>query len=130
MSPLSPQSDFEPRYLSIEHRQGVVVVVPQVPSLTEEINLEEFGHELFALVDQHGFRRLVVSLEQIGYMNSSGIGKLITLHRKMHRQKGLVIFADLQPAVHEVLRTSNLVSYFRVAVTANEGVIELQSLPS
>ena len=130
MSPLSPPSEFEPRYLAIEHRQGVVVAVPQVASLTEEINLEEFGHELFALVDQHGFRKLVVSLEQIGYVNSSGIGKLITLHRKMHRQKGLVIFADLQPRVLDILRTSNLASYFRMATTATEGVTELQMLPS
>lgn len=130
MSPLSPPSEFEPRYLDIEHRQGVVVVVPQVPSLTEEINLEEFGHELFALVDQHGFRKLVVSLEQVAYVNSSGIGKLITLHRKMHRQKGTVIFSNLQPRVFEILRTSNLASYFRTAGTADQGVAEMQTVPA
>ena len=128
--PASPFSEFEPHYLAIEHRQGVVVATPQIASLTEEINLEEFGHELFALVDEHGFRKLVLSLGQIGYMNSSGIGKLITLHRKMHRQHGTVVFSDLQVSVQEILRTSNLHSYFRMAVSSDVAVAELQSPPA
>lgn len=131
MSPPPPPSfDFEPHYLAIEHRQGVVVVTPQVPSLTEEINLEEFGHELFALVEEHGFRRLVLSLSQIAYMNSSGIGKLITLHRKMHRQQGVVVFSDMQKGVQDILKTSNLHSYFRTAESSDLAVAELLSPPA
>ena len=59
-----------------------------VELLTEDVNLEQFGHELFALVEQFGCRRVVVNLKEVRMVTSAGLGKMITLHRKMHRHQG------------------------------------------
>ena len=108
-------SEFTPKYLQVEERGETAVVGLGVPALTEDVNLEQVGHELFALVEQFGCRRMVVSLRNVRVITSGGLGKLITIHRKMHRHEGAVVFCDLQPAVEEVLETSRLITYLKVA---------------
>ena len=93
----------------------IVIVSVEVELLTEDVNLEHFGHELFALVEQFGCRRVVVNLKEVRMVTSAGLGKMITMHRKMHRHKGTVIFCHLQEAVEDVLKTSRLITYLQVA---------------
>jgi anti-sigma B factor antagonist len=106
--------------------EEATVVSVSVEWLTEDINLEQFGHELFALVEQFGCRRLVVDLKNVRVITSSGLGKMITLHRKMHRHQGNVVFCALQPAVAEVLQTSRLITYLQVAPNQSAA---LEALP-
>ena len=112
---MSSLSEFTPKYLRLEMVEDIVIVGVGVELLTEDVNLEQFGHELFALVEQFGCRRVVVNLSQVRMVTSAGLGKLITLHRKMHRHAGSVIFCHLQAAVEDVLRTSRLITYLQVA---------------
>jgi anti-sigma B factor antagonist len=108
-------SEFTPKYLRLEQSDDAVIVGVAVDLLTEDVNLEQFGHELFALVEQFGCRRLVVNLGEVRMVTSAGLGKLITLHRKMHRHRGSVFFCHLQEAVEDVLKTSRLITYLQVA---------------
>src|SRR4051812_931640 len=53
--------EFQPEYLIVAPADDVAVVRFTVPRLTEEINLEQVGHELCTLIEQHGCRKMVVS---------------------------------------------------------------------
>ena len=108
-------SEFTPKYLRLQMADDVVIVGVGVELLTEDVNLEHFGHELFALVEQFGCRRIIVNLNEVRVVTSGGLGKMITMHRKMHRHQGTVIFCNLQEAVEDVLRTSRLITYLQVA---------------
>lgn len=123
---MTSSSEFDPVYLAYEERNDLVIAEFTIPRLTEEFNLEQLGHELFALVEQYGCRKLVVSLGRVEYLTSSGIGKLITLHRKMHRQGGLVVFCDIQKPVEDILRASKLLGYFRIVENPTAAVASLQ----
>lgn len=123
---MSSLSEFSPKYLKLQPAGGDVVVVRvAVELLTEDVNLEQFGHELFALVEQFGCRRLVVDLNEVRVVTSAGLGKMITLHRKMHRHQGNVVFCDVQPAVEDVLRTSRLITYLTVAANQEAALAAL-----
>ncbi len=120
-----PLSEFTPKYLHLKTADDIVIVGVAVDLLTEESNLEQFGHELFALVEQFGCRRLIVNLSAVRVVTSAGLGKMITLHRKMHRHQGTVMFCNLQPAVEEVLRTSRLITYLQVAEDVDSALAAL-----
>lgn len=105
-------SAFQTSELRVEETAGICVATVTVPQLTDEINLERLGHTLFGLVEQQGCRALVVSLKGVVYLTSSAIGKLITLHRRMRRLDGQVLFCDLEPSVRDILDASRLISYF------------------
>lgn len=111
---MSSINEFSPKYIRLEMSDDIVIVGVVVELLTEDVNLEQFGHELFALVEQFGCRRIVVNLKEVRMVTSAGLGKMITLHRKMHRHKGSVVFCHLQEAVEDVLRTSRLITYLQV----------------
>lgn len=119
-------SEFTPRYLILEHRGKSVIATIRVTTLTEDMNLEQFGHELFALVEQSGYRKLVVNMQEVQMITSAGLGKMIALHRKMHRVQGEVVFCLLQNAVEDILRTSRLITYLSVRPDVDSALESLQ----
>jgi len=107
-------SDFQSSFLQLESRDCVVIATVTRPQLSEEENIDVLGKDLFDLVEQHGCRQLVVSLEHVTYMTSAALGKLISLHRRMHRKEGRLILCGALASVQEVLQTSRLNDYFTI----------------
>ena len=107
-------SGFHSAYLKIVPAEGAVVVQFTVPRLTEDLNIEQLGHDLFSLVDQHDVDSLVVDMTGVEYLNSSVLGKFITLHRRLHRKSGRLVLCNPSDTVREILQTSRLLDYFRV----------------
>ncbi len=114
--------DFASNYLTTNARGDALVVGFRVPRLAEDVNIDQLGRELVALVDQYGVRKMVVTLRGIQYLTSSALGKLITLHRRMHRATGHVAIAELEPTVADILRASKLDTYLTVRPTVDEAV--------
>ena len=115
-------SEFHPRYFEAAEQDGLVVVTFSVSHINDEENIEELGHEVFALVDQFGFRKVALSMANVEYITSSVVGKIITLHRKLHRLDGQLVVCDLTPGVHEILSASRLLTYFSVAETTADAL--------
>lgn len=109
-----PLSDFQPKYITIEEQDDVVCVRFNDEHLTDENNIEEIGRELFSIVDQFGKRKLVLNLTGLKMITSSVLGKLITLHRRLHRLEGKLVLCGAGSYVSEILKTSRLHDYFNV----------------
>lgn len=99
-------------YFNVESHGDAVVVRFNVPQLTEDLNVEQLGHDLFALVENFDHRQVVLRLSGVDYLTSSVLGKFITLHRKLHRLQGRLVVCELTPGVREVMRMSRLLDYF------------------
>ena len=115
-------AEFRPAYFELDHQDDISVAKFRIQQLTDESNIEQMGQELFALVEQYARRKVVVSLESVSYLTSAALGKLITLHRKLHRQQGRLILCHLAPGVLEVLRLSRLADYFNTTETVQQAV--------
>lgn len=120
-------SEFKPAYFELSEEGDVVIGRFHVPRLTEDQNVEQLGQDLFALVEQFDKRKVVISLQSVEYLTSSVLGKLITLHRKLHRKQGKLILCDLQTEVKEVMRLSRLIDYFVTAETVANALHDLKS---
>jgi anti-sigma B factor antagonist len=120
-------SEFKPAYFDLSEESGVVIGRFHVPRLTEDQNVEQLGQDLFALVEQFDKRKIILSLHSVEYLTSSVLGKLITLHRKLHRKQGRLILTDLQAEVKEIMRLSRLIDYFATAETVANALHELRS---
>lgn len=115
-------SEFRSSFLSLEEREPAVVATITRPQLSEEENIEVLGRELLDLVEQHGCRKIIVSLQHVTYITSAALGKLITLHRRLHRKDGQLIVCGAIASVMEVLRASRLNDYFTLAEDVNSAV--------
>ena len=108
-------TNYQSSFLTLEDRDRVVVARITRAQLSEEENIDVFGKELVDLVEQFGCRKVVLSLENVTYISSAALGKLITLHRRLHRKDGQLVLCGALHSVKEVLAASRLHEYFTVA---------------
>lgn len=108
-------TDFSPQYLTVETKGDLVRVSFNDERLTDDDNIDQIGHELFSLVDQYHCRKVILDLTGLKMMTSSVMGKMITLHRKLHREDGKLVICNAGDYVAEILKTSRLHDYFNVA---------------
>lgn len=119
--------DFQPTHLRLRRHGNAIVSSFVGQYLTDEINIDEIGHELFVLIDHYECRKLVISLAGVKLISSSMLGKLITLHRRLHRSDGLVVLCEITGDVAEILDNSNLLEYFNTADTMETALAWLES---
>jgi len=114
-------NEYDPAYFHLEVDGDIVIATFQKEQITEEDNLEQLGQELFSLVDQYHFRKVIVQLTPVRFVTSSVLGKLITLHRKLGRNDGQLVLCNLHDDLQEVLSTSKLLTYFTTAPDVPSG---------
>ena len=119
--------DFNSRFFEADASSGSVVATFFPGRLDEEHNVEELGQSLFQLIDQYGYRQVALDLTQTSFVTSAVHGKLITLHRRLHRADGRLVLCGLQQPVETVMRRSNLLSYFQVVDSRDDAINWLDS---
>ena len=119
--------DFNSRFFEADASSGSVVATFFPGRLDEENNVEELGQSLFQLIDQYGYRQVALDLTQTSFVTSAVLGKLITLHRRLHRADGRLVLCGLQQPVETVMRRSNLLSYFQVVDSRDDAINWLDS---
>lgn len=120
-------SEFKSRYFALSEHDDVVVAKFGIAQINDEENIEELGHELFTVVDQYDFHKVVLDLSGVQYVTSSVVGKIITLHRKLHRISGQLVLCNLTKGVEDVLSASRMLSYFAHAATTQDAIDLLKS---
>ena len=114
------------QYLQIESvAADTVVVHVELDRLTDDINLEQLGQHLYAIVEEQGCRRLSVNLDSVRSMAAAALGKLIVLHRKMHRHSGRLLFCNVHPLIEDALRASHLWDYLQIVPDLNGALSKL-----
>lgn len=107
--------EFHSTFFHLVPTGDVAVLRFQKKTLSDEDNVEQLGLDLHQLVDQLGYRRVVLSLAGVNWVTSSILGKFIHLHRHLNRNAGEMALCDVGAELDDVLTTSRLNTYFFVA---------------
>ena len=70
---------------------------------------------LYKTIESREDPRFVIDLGNIQYMQSSDIGVLITLKRRIDARKGKVVLTNLDPFIYDILRTMRIDKIFTIA---------------
>ena len=101
-----------------------------VLSLSGDIIGEEDNKPLYDEVDvflEKGGNYLIADISEVRYINSSGIGVLITLLTKLRNKDGEVCLVNPSESVEKLLIITKLQAIFKVADTIEEAQIVLQN---
>ena len=120
-------NEFKAAFMTLEERGPVVVARISRANLSEEENIEELGQEFSTLVEHFGCRLLAVDLNLVNLMTSAALGKLISLHRNLHRRAGRLVVCGVQGMVREVFVTARLTDYFTMAQNTDDAVALLNT---
>lgn len=94
--------DYVLRYQVIDD----VAVVTYHPTHPGTILTAEQG--VYALVEQLGFRKIILNMAGIAYLMSSRLGQMITLKHKLDRVQGQLRLCAMDPSLREVFEITKL----------------------
>lgn len=86
--------------------EGDILVV-LVRGALDSTTTEEFGQEINKHLDE-GWSKIIIDGRYLGFLSSMGIGRLVTLQKRLRQQGGRVKLASLQGKVADVIRQSGL----------------------
>jgi anti-sigma B factor antagonist len=89
-----------------------------------DIALRDKIRELIA----QGHKKVVLSLGQTYYMDSSGFGELVSMYTNLANAGGRVVLTELTAKIQDILQITQLITVFEVTDTVEEA-LQLLSLP-
>ena len=98
-----------------------------VNHLSGEMDLYTSAHVRETILDQmnRGARKVVLDCRELSYIDSSGVGVVISLFTSLKKMKGLLYLCALQPSVFSVLSFTKLVGFLLITDTAAQALQEL-----
>ena len=124
---MNPSGSTGATFFTLIAEGDLAVATYHRPVLGDEDNIEQMGQELFSLVEQQGFKRVILNLSMVQYLSSATIGKWITMHRKLARMQGSLVLCEIQSSIRDILETSRLLTYFNTAESVDDARRQLSS---
>jgi len=76
--------------------------------------IQELGQELFDLVEGEDRKKLVLNFENVDFLSSAALGKLITFQKKSKRNDSQLILTNISPEIYQVFAITNLDKLFQI----------------
>lgn len=102
------------RRIDIEDVGDVTVVRFVDRRILDENNIQIIGNQLAGLVDEDGRRKIVIDFNDVEYLSSAALGKLITLDKKVRAAKGKLRLCGIRPEIYEVFKITRLDKVFSI----------------
>jgi anti-sigma B factor antagonist len=101
---------------------GVNVVSFIDRKILEAPSIQELGEELFSLVEQDGYRSMLLDFSNVEFLSSAALNKLIILDKKVKDRGGELKLCNLQPEIREVFVITRLNQLFDIKTTKDEAL--------
>lgn len=90
--------------------------------ILEELSIQEIGEELRRLAESEPGARLLLNFENVDHLASAALGMLITLHKKIQEQNGLLKLSNINRQIFQVFRITRLNRVFDIHDTAEQAL--------
>jgi len=111
--------------IAVESKGAATVVRFKESDILDQINIQEIGEELYAVVQSTPNVKLVVDFQGVEYLSSTALGKLITLKKKVEAAKGVLCLAAIKPEIMEVFKITRLDTIFDIKENVTEALAGL-----
>jgi anti-sigma B factor antagonist len=121
-----------------------VIVVPYIRGFYMEIKLRRYNEiyiidisgdmdlynahrlkDVVARLIEKGVKELVVNLEKVDYLDSSGVGSLIHVYTQVKQRSLQLRIAHVHGSVEKVIRLTKLIDYFPIVDSVKTALLEL-----
>lgn len=111
-----------PARLNVTQHKDVAIVEFTENKILDEMNINEIGQALNALVETKDRPKLLLDFANVDHLSSAALGMLINVNNKIKQQNGQLRLADIKPQIMEVFVITKLNRLFRIAATRQEAL--------
>jgi anti-sigma B factor antagonist len=109
------ETRFVPVHLEISTAGDVTVVRFSDGKILDASNIEELGAQLFNLVEKENQQKLLLNFQNVEFLSSAALNKLIILDKKTKSISGKLKLCSLRPEILEVFVITRLNQLFEIA---------------
>jgi anti-anti-sigma factor len=111
--------------LRVVKQNDVAVVRFATSRILDQSNVQELGEEFDSLLDEHNLDKLVLNFENVSYMSSAVMGKLVSLLKKIQAAGGQLKLCNIEESIYEIFEIMRFDKMFDICESEDEAVIEL-----
>jgi anti-sigma B factor antagonist len=97
--------------IRIKYEEDYVIVLPDEE--IEVYNISEIKEVLFDIIEK-GNRRLIMDMSRVEYIDSSGLGVLVSVLKKVKHAEGKLVLISPKSSVKQILSLTNLDKVFNI----------------
>ncbi|MCR5162774.1 MAG: STAS domain-containing protein [Thermoguttaceae bacterium] len=110
------------RHITVKNVEDCCIATLLDNRIVDDMNIYELGQELFALVEQSGYKKIVLNFSSVGFLSSAALGKLIMLYKKVAVRNGSLKLCCIAPDIRELFTMMNLDRIFTICATEGEAI--------
>ena len=110
------------RHITVKNVEDCCIATLLDNRIVDDMNIYELGQELFALVEQSGYKKIVLNFTNVGFLSSAALGKLIMLYKKVAVRDGSLKLCCIAPDIRELFTMMNLDRIFTICGTEGEAI--------
>ena len=111
--------------IEVSESANISVVRFQDQKIIDPEAIQELGQELFDLVERDDRKKLVLNFENVDFLSSAALGKLITFEKKAKRNDSELILTNISPEIFQVFAITNLDKLFQIKDTEADALAVL-----
>jgi anti-sigma B factor antagonist len=119
-----------PQQLALEYRLADGIAVVQVTGEVDVASCGVLRDSLLRVVTDEGFRGLVINLAAVRFIDSTGIGVLVGVWRRVRATTSRLTLAAPAPQLRRVLDTAGLTKILPVYATEADAVHAARQPPA
>lgn len=102
------------RRLEVSESAQVSVVRFKDQKIIDPEAIQELGDELFTLVEKDNRPKIVLNFENVEFLSSAALGKLILFEKKAKKGGSKLILSNISPEIFQVFTITNLDKLFTI----------------
>ncbi len=102
-------------------RDGEIAIIEVRGSLTGDEDTDHFREEVADFIEQ-GNRSLIIDLQRVNYMNSLGLGAVLSAHASFKKNDGEIKLVGISKNIRNLFTITRLISIFDVQESVDEAV--------
>jgi anti-anti-sigma factor len=108
--------------MNLTHRnhQGVTIICPE-GKITLGDGDQELGEAVRTCLEQ-GARKIIINLEKVSYLDSSGVGELVGCYTSIKNKGGELRICGMNARIFNLIKMTSLHSVFEVKDTEEEAL--------
>ena len=107
---------------NIQTIDGVTIAKFIDNRILDEATIQVIGEQMYRLVDDHGFRKVLLDFEAVEHLSSAALGKLINMKKKMDAAGGQLGMCSLRPELLKSFKVTNLTIVFDISASVEKAL--------
>lgn len=113
--------------MEIKLRKYLSIYIVDITGDMDMYNANDVKNVINTMIKKN-IQYYIINLENVAYMDSSGIGALIYIHSELKKRNMVLRIVNVKGSVKKVIELTKLMGYLEICQSLQEGIEEIKKV--